>query len=216
MRVGKGLYFFSCLLLLRAGRGAPSAGGGRRRRPQRRERDPWAGTEHARSATDPGAPGGGGARRSARGAPRGPFNIAPVLCELRALIRAQLRSARIMPRYVEGTAPTSPRRGAWGAIGAARCWRGTSTRAEQSAGFDCKRRDGGRGAPARRLRSRRCAARGHRLNTQHERCSRSVQRTSARQEAERCQAQAQPLNEVGQGLAVRARRARCALFLQRA
>ena len=49
------------------------------------------------------------------GAPSGPFNIARVLCEVPAFLRAFRAPAfRIMPRYVTGTAPTSPREGGLG------------------------------------------------------------------------------------------------------
>src|SRR5581483_662075 len=72
----------------RAERAAEDAAGGRSRANATRGRE----QNSARSATDPGAPRGGGARSARAGAPRGPFNIAPVLCELRASKREALRA----------------------------------------------------------------------------------------------------------------------------
>ena len=113
--------------------------------------------------------------------------------------RSCARAFRIMPRYVEGTAPTSPLRGAWGAIGAARRLRGTSPRAEQSARFGCKPRDGGRGGPGARLAKRAlCGARAPTLNST---CVwRAVAGRDDREAGRRaCGAPARPPNEVGQG-----------------
>jgi len=80
--------------------------------------------------------------------------------------RAQLRSARIMPRYVEGTAPTSPREGGLGGdpcrAGFAR--HSTPERRGACASF-ASRVTGGAGAPARGLRSAGCTTR--RPPTQH-------------------------------------------------
>ena len=92
---------------------------------------------------------------------------------LAAKPRAHLRSARIMPRYVERPAPTSPRRGAWGAV---RARSAHTAVAALSARCLCKPRDGGRGGPGARLAQRALnAAKANRLHTLHDRCSRSVQ-----------------------------------------
>ena len=89
-----------------------------------------------------------------------------------------------------------PARGAWGAIRA----RSAHTACDlRNRALDGKPRAGGRGAPARGLRARGCARRGPPTNHPDGRCSRSVQRTVARQDAERCQAKARLPNEVGQG-----------------
>ena len=103
----KDVFYFSCCFFWRAGGGGRGRRGGPRSRPQA---DAGAGTEHTRSVTFLSLePPRGRRALVARGAPRGPFNIAPVLCEARGLRRRLCaRAFCIMPRYVEGTAPTSP------------------------------------------------------------------------------------------------------------